>query len=307
MHKLLRACILITFGMLIIGIIGGCTEEVPPEYGGINLVAIIPEEGATISATEEIRMVFDSFPKSVTVDGKEATVLDNIAIVQVADLINARTGTKKTFIISWTNLDNSFVGTQTVTFDVLKPPTTVEVDPAPGGSYIPSNTEFTLTFSDEVVAVWLNDTPAVGSGLNWKASPYLPLGTLFLIVRWVNQDASVDTMDVGIYNVFDNGGAPPEITSGTVIDGEVDVDPAVMNAGGFRFDFDEPVVGNIILTDEAGGDLRWQASVAGQTATLTAVAGRELVNGTTYKIEIDVQDGAGNQTRMTITFVTKPK
>ena len=63
----------------------------------------------------------------------------------------------------------------------------------------------------------------------------------------------------------------------------------------------------IKLTDEAGTDLHWQASIAGQTATLTTVAGQELVNQTTYKIEIDVHDGAGNQTQATITFVTKPK
>ena len=47
--------------------------------------------------------------------------------------------------------------------------------------------------------------------------------------------------------------------------------------------------------------------MAGQTATLTLIAGQELVNETTYKIEIDVKDGVGNQLQGTITFVTKPK
>ena len=90
-------------------------------------------------------------------------------------------------------------------------------------------------------------------------------------------------------------------------DGAADVDPAPINAGGFRFDFDEDVTGTIKLTDEAGADLDWVATVAGQTATLTAVAGQELVNETTYKIEIKVQDGAGNSLYATLTFVTKPK
>jgi hypothetical protein len=99
---------------------------------------------------------------------------------------------------------------------------------------------------------------------------------------------------------------PPEIASGTVSDGDVDVDPAVMNAG-IRFDFNEPVTGTIKLTDEAGVDLNWVATVAGQTATLTAIAGQEAVNETTYKIEIDVTDGAGLPLQRTITFVTKPK
>ena len=92
-----------------------------------------------------------------------------------------------------------------------------------------------------------------------------------------------------------------------VADGVVQVNPAPINQGGLRFDFDETVTGSIKLTDEAGADLNWNGSVAGQTATLTAVAGRELVNETTYKIEIFVQDRAGNRTITTITFVTEPK
>jgi hypothetical protein len=91
-----------------------------------------------------------------------------------------------------------------------------------------------------------------------------------------------------------------------VADGSVNVNPAVMNAG-IRFDFDEDVTGTIKLTDEAGADLNWIASVFGQIAILTPVAGQELVNETTYKIEIDVADGAGLPLQRTITFVTKPK
>ena len=96
---LLIAGVLITFGLLILGIITGCADDDPTGYGEINLVATVPEEGATISATEEFRIVFDGFPASVTVDGKAATILDNTATVQGADLINAGTGVKKTFII----------------------------------------------------------------------------------------------------------------------------------------------------------------------------------------------------------------
>ena len=155
----------------------------------------------------------------------------------------------------------------------------------------------------------VNDTPASGSGLNWKwrAHPALPYGSVTLKIKWKNRDGSTGTILVGPYNVGDNGGEPPTITSGTVADGNADVDPAPINAGGFRYDFDEPITGTIKLTDEAGVDLNWIANVLGQTATLTAVAGQELVNETTYKIEIDIQDGAGNRTAATITFVTKPK
>ena len=197
--------------------------------------------------------------------------------------------------------------------DVSPPPAvTVVVDPAPPENRnlpVVINTEFTLKFSEEVVEVTVNGTPAVGSGLNWKwrAYPGLPYGFVTLTIKWTNRDGSGGFATSGPYEVTDVNVSPPEITSGTVADGAADVDPAPINAGGLRFDFDEAVTGTIKLTDEAGADLDWIANVAGQTATLTAVAGRELVNETTYKIEIDVADGAGNPLRATITFVTKPK
>ena len=196
--------------------------------------------------------------------------------------------------------------------DVPSPPTiTVIVDPAPSANpnwLITRNTEFTLTFSEEVLAVTVNDMPALGSGLSWKwSAPPLPYGPFKLNIRWKNRDGSKGFSTVGPYRSADVNVSPPSIASGTVTDGANDIDPAPINAGGFRFDFDEPVTGTIKLTDEAGADLNWIATLAGQTATLTAVAGQELVNETTYKIEIDVRDGAGNPLQATITFVTKPK
>ena len=193
--------------------------------------------------------------------------------------------------------------------DVQSPPAiTVMVDPASGG-YILPHTEFTLTFNEEVVAATVNGTPATGSGRNWRwsAQPYLPDGSVTLKIMWTNRNGSRAFAKAGPYEVVWGGGEPPVITSGTVSDGAADVNPAPINAGGFRFDFDEAVIGVIKLTNEAGEDLDWIANVAGQTATLTAVAGQELVNETTYKIEIDVKDSAGNATQATFTFVTKPK
>ena len=233
MHKLLRAGVLITFGMLIICIASGCGDD-PPQSA---------DDVVPASATE---VVIDPPPRAST---------DGVAY------------------------------------------------------YIPPNTTFTLTFNEGVIAVIVNDTPASGSGLNWKwsAQPVLPYGSVTLKIMWTNRDGSGGFATSGPYEVADTGGDPPYVASGTVSDGDADVDPAPINAGGFRFDFDERVTGAIKLTDEAGADLNWIANVAGQTATLTAVAGQELVNETTYKIEINVQDGAGNQLQTTITFITKPK
>ena len=186
------------------------------------------------------------------------------------------------------------------------PAMSVTVDPGAGAT-VPSNQQFSLTFDQGVTAATVNGAAATGSGLNWTASPALAEGSATLNVEWTNRDGSTGSQAVGPYTVSDPDVTAPGIASGTVADGDADVDPAPINAGGFRFDFDEAVTGSVKLTDEAGADLNWIANVGGQTATLTAVAGQELANETTYKVEIDVQDGAGNKTTTTLTFVTKPK
>ena len=192
------------------------------------------------------------------------------------------------------------------------PPTImVVVDPPPGSDIDMPRTEFTLRFSQEVAAVTVNGATATGSGQNWSVWSYnLSLewqAGQVLEIEWKTRDGLTGSQSVGPYTVWIVHHVPPEITSGTVTDGAADVDPGPINAGGFRFDFDEAVTGVIKLTNEAGEDLDWIGIVVGQTATLTAVAGQELVNETTYKIEIDVADGADNRTQATITFVTKPK
>ena len=234
MHKLLRGGILITFGLLIIGIASGCGDNRtdPPQS----------EDNVGPLATE---VVMDPPPHST----------DGIVY------------------------------------------------------YIPPNTEFMLTFNEGVIAATVNDTPASGSGLNWtwSAQPVLPYGSVTLKIRWTNRDGSGGFATSGPYEVADNGGESPEITSGTVFDGDADVAPGAINAAGFRYDFTEPVTGTIKLADEAGADLNWIGNVAGRTATLTPGAGWELVNETIYRIEIDVKDRVGNQLQLMITFVTKPK
>ena len=241
MQKLLTTGILITCGVLIVGIIGGCGDDSP-----------------------EV----------------------------VTDPSNPTTGR----------------GTPPP-IDVI-PPQPIQpfnVTPAPGAE-IPSNTQFSLIFHQAVVSVAVNGVAATGSGHNWTASPTLLQGDgQTLEVSWKNRDGSTSSLAVGPYIVRVPDTTPPRITRWTVADGDADVDPAPINQGGLRYDFDEPVTGTIKLTDEAGADLNWIATVAGRTATLTPVAGQELVNERTYKVEIDVQDGRGNQLKVTITFITKPK
>ena len=244
MHRMLRTTILITFGLFIICIIGGCGDDSPE-------VVTAPSNPTTSGTTP---------PRT----------------------------------------------------DDAGPPHTgrpFSIDPAPGGAPIAPNTQFSLNFDDTgVVAVTVNGVAATGSGTHWTVSPTLLQGDgQVLNVIWTYRDGSSSSQAVGPYTVRIPDTTPPRITDGTVVDGAVDVDPAPINAAGFRFGFHEAVAGSIKLTDEAGADLNWIVNLAGQTATLTAVAGQELVNETTYKIKIDVHDGASNPLQTTITFVTKPK
>ena len=195
--------------------------------------------------------------------------------------------------------------------------TKVVIDPSPkrsrnyGPPAIWPDTEFTLTFNHEVVAVIINGIPATGSGLHWKWStePHLVegKGPITLKIMWTNRNGSRAFAKAGPYIFVWGHEAPPSITVGTVMDGETDVDPAPINVSGFQFDFDEEVRGTIKLTDEVGVDRHWIGHVEGQTATLTPIPGQELVNGTTYKIEIDVRDPGDWQTQVTLSFVTKIK
>ena len=100
----------------------------------------------------------------------------------------------------------------------------------------------------------------------------------------------------------------PEITGGTVFDGEEDVDPEVINgAGTIKITFSEEVSGNIALQTEAGDDVGWIGKVESTKGILELVKGKEIGNKTTYVIVGKVADAAGNETEVSITFTTKGK
>ena len=152
----------------------------------------------------------------------------------------------------------------------------------------------------EDYAIW-----EVTTGQFWDALEPNPAveGGADLSVAWVNPDGSDGkatlTFRIGIV------GEQAEIFSGTVTDGDSDVDPEPLNAGGFRFDFDREVRGNITIKQKDGEPLNWISSFAGATATLTAIAGRELRHGVVYVIHIEVINNVDAKTEFTITFRTK--
>ena len=124
-----------------------------------------------------------------------------------------------------------------------------------------------------------------------------------LSVAWVNPDGSDGEATLTFIVGF--GGNPPELLFSSVSDGDADVDPQRLNAGGIRFDFDREVRGNVTIWTKGGKPLNWIANIDGVTVTLTAVAGGELQHGVVYVIHIEVISNIEEKTEGTITFRTK--
>ena len=99
----------------------------------------------------------------------------------------------------------------------------------------------------------------------------------------------------------------PNVTGGTIIDGDRDVDHNAINAEAkIEFWFSEPVTGNIELQTEDTENVGWLGEVKGTKATLASCKGAELDCGTTYVIIGKVSDDAENETDFKITFDTEP-
>jgi hypothetical protein len=108
--------------------------------------------------------------------------------------------------------------------------------------------------------------------------------------------------------------APPTITSGTVADGDSDVDHVPINQGGFRFDFDRPLkLYRVDLRLDGGKSLGWSPRGVvdheniGQTVVIVPVAESQLLKfDTVYVIAMYVLDHACDRSSFQIRFWTKP-
>ena len=106
---------------------------------------------------------------------------------------------------------------------------------------------------------------------------------------------------------------PPTITSGTVADGDADVDHIPINQGGFRFDFDEALkLYRVDLRLKDGESLGWHPhgivdhENIGQTVIITPVAESQLLKfDTEYVIALFVLDQACSRSNHQIQFRTK--
>ena len=173
------------------------------------------------------------------------------------------------------------------------------------GSMVAANDIITLTFSSDPGDVMSSAGTVAGSDkIRTIIGPFAE-GALTLAVSWTDGDGSISLN----YTVKDN--TPPEVTGGTVRDGEKDVDPELLNINGIEITFSEKVTFSeeatvkIALQTEDGDDVGWLGKVEGTKAALEPVYRKEIGYETTYVIKGRFSDAAGNETEISITFTTQ--
>lgn len=176
------------------------------------------------------------------------------------------------------------------------------VSATPPGGEIAANGSITVTFDNAPADVTVSaGTVTVAGKSATIAGPFTP-GALALTITWADGTQTLN------YTVTAPDNDPPTITGGTVSDGDKDVDPEGINTDGkIEIEFSEDVSGNVALQTEGGDDVGWLGKVEGNKATLEVVKGKEIGNETTYVIAGKVSDAAGNETEVSVTFVTKGK
>ena len=285
---------------------GGASKDVGITVEQASAEISITPAAATLTAIGE------SLPLSAEVkDSKNQSILNapvswssrNTAVVRVSPqgLVTARGNGKVTI----TAKSGAKSATSEITVEQVA--TTIEITPAgPFTIVVEQTQQLIATVRDP------NNNPIAGAEVRWESQgpSIATVNSTGLVTAKGNGQTNVIASSSGLsqlitIDVPDTTG--PSIVTGTVSDGDIRVDVGPINAGGFRFDFDEPIIGSIKLTNERGVNLNWTSNVLGKTATLTVVPGKELVGETTYKIEFDVRDGVGNERRQTITFVTDIK
>ena len=176
------------------------------------------------------------------------------------------------------------------------------VSASPAGGEIAANGSITVTFDNAPGDVTVSAGAATVAGKTATITgPFTP-GPLALTVTWADGAQTLN------YTVTAPDTTAPTVTGGTVSDGDKDVDPEAINTDGkIEIEFSEDVSGNVALQTEGGDDVGWLGKVEGNKATLEVVKGKEIGNETTYVIAGKVSDAAGNETDVSVTFVTKGK
>ena len=174
----------------------------------------------------------------------------------------------------------------------------VIADPSADGT-IATNGIIRVIFDNNPGEVTTSSGTIAGSGKTRTINGPFEIGTLSLTIQWENGDGSM-TIN---YTVIEFDDTPPEITGSNPVNGENDVDPGEIFENGIVVTFNESVIGDLSLFWN-DYDVGWWSETESDTITLIGFAGTELSNGTEYKIVGIVSDNAGNETEVSITFVT---
>ena len=252
----------------------------------VALERVEPAADSEITPNDSITLMFDHPPENVTVSDGVAIVTDNT----VAITGPFTPGTLE-LTVTWAD------GSETFDYTVRQPVAFVSIEPTE--SEIAVDDSITLTFDNPPEDVTVSEGDAtVTDNTVTITGPFTP-GAFALTVTWT--DGSVEFT----YTVAEPDTEPPSITSGTIGDGDEDVDAEAINSSALiEIAFSEDVSGTIALKTEAGDDVGWVGEVEGDKATLELVKGKELDPETTYVISGKVEDAAGNETDINITFVT---
>ena len=178
-------------------------------------------------------------------------------------------------------------------------------DPA-SGSELPANQSIKVTFDNNPGDVTVSAGTASTAGKSRTITPPadgFTVGALSLEVTWTNGDGS-QTLD---YTVVAADETAPTVTSSSPANGAEDLDPTAVFTDGIEITFSETVVSGTLELKDGDTNVGWTAAYDGDMATLTGNAGQELSNETEYMVTGTVQDAAGNDGDVSITFGTKTK
>ena len=249
----------------------------------VTFVGADPESGVEITTNDSITLTFDNPPADVTVSTGVALTEGN-----TVNITGPFTPGELALTITWAD------GTEMLSYTVRPLVAYLSVDPTVD-SVLTVDGSIIVTFDNPPGDVTVNTgTATIDGNTATITGPFTP-GDLELIITW--SDGSLPFT----YTVAEPDTEAPSITGGTVSDGDTDVDRRET----IEIAFSEEVTGTITLQTEAGEDVGWKGTVEGDTATLELVEGKELGTGTEYVIAGTVEDAAGNETEINITFTTE--
>ncbi len=252
-----------------------------------DFVSADPESGTEITTNDTITLTFDNPPEDVTVSDGVATITDNTVTIT-----GPFTPGTLELTITWAD------GSKTLDYTIHQPVAFVSIDPTIE-SQLTADSTITLTFDNPPEDVTVSKgTATITDNTVTITGPFAP-GSLELTITWA--DGSLEFT----YTVAEADTEAPSITGGTINDGDTDVDAEGINSSALiEVEFSEAVSGTIALQTEDDDDVGWLGKVEGNKAVLELVKGKELDPETTYVIAGKVEDAAGNETDINITFTT---